>query len=79
MIASRGFRTSAARLSSPYHYPEGPLSSIPFNPKTKWFVVRYWGTMSMEYKSAHEDLLANLRQLSSLVCHSSLLVGFAAG
>ncbi|KAK0514756.1 hypothetical protein JMJ35_003373 [Cladonia borealis] len=46
MIASRGFRTSAARLSSPYHYPEGPLSGIPFNPKTKYFAIRYWGTMA---------------------------------
>ena len=45
IIASRGFRTSAARLSSPYHYPEGPRSNIPFNPLTKFFAVRYWGTM----------------------------------
>ena len=45
MIASRGFRTSAARLSSPYHYPEGPRSNIPFNPLTKYFALRYWGTM----------------------------------
>lgn len=46
MIASRGFRTSAARLSSPYHYPEGPLTGIPFNPRTKYFFIRYWGTMA---------------------------------
>lgn len=45
MLASRGFRTSAARLSSPYHYPEGPRSNLPFNPLTKYFFVRYWGTM----------------------------------
>ena len=45
MIARRGFRTSAARLSSPYHYPEGPRSNLPFNPLTKFFAVRYWGTM----------------------------------
>ncbi|KAL9073265.1 MAG: hypothetical protein Q9161_003097 [Pseudevernia consocians] len=46
MIASRGFRTSAARLSSPYHYPEGPRSNLPFNPLTKYFFLRYWGTMA---------------------------------
>lgn len=45
MIASRGFRTSTARLSSPYHYPEGPRSNLPFNPLTKYFAYRYWGTM----------------------------------
>ena len=55
MIASRGFRTSAARLSSPYHYPEGPLSGIPFNPRTKYFAVRYWGTMGMRQESASEN------------------------
>ena len=51
MIASRGFRTSAARLSSPYHYPEGPRSNLPFNPLTKYFFLRYWGTMgkALEY------------------------------
>lgn len=44
-LATRAFRTSAARLSSPYHYPEGPRSNLPFNPLTKYFYVRYWGTM----------------------------------
>ena len=78
MIVSRGFRTSAARLSSPYHYPEGPLSGIPFNPRTKYFAIRYWGTMGMRQESASENQLANMRQLSSLVFHSALLVGFAA-
>lgn len=45
IIATRGFRASAARLSSPYHYPEGPRSNIPFNPLTKYFAFRFWGTM----------------------------------
>ena len=55
MIASRGFRTSAARLSSPYHYPEGPRSNIPFNPLTKYFAVRYWGTMGTASECSNED------------------------
>lgn len=57
MIASRGFRTSAARLASPYHYPEGPRSNLPFNPLTKYFAVRYWGTMGkpLEHAIAGDD------------------------
>ena len=45
IVARRGFHTTRARLASPYHYPEGPRSNIPFNPLTKYFGVRYWGTM----------------------------------
>lgn len=41
-LARRGFHSTRARLSSPYHYPEGPLTNIPFNPRTKWFGLRYW-------------------------------------
>ncbi|KAF2184334.1 hypothetical protein K469DRAFT_181459 [Zopfia rhizophila CBS 207.26] len=41
-IARRGFQSTRAQLSSPYHYPEGPRSNLPFNPLTKWFAVRYW-------------------------------------
>jgi cytochrome c oxidase subunit 7c len=32
-------------MGSPYHYPEGPRSNIPFNPLTKWFALRYWSFM----------------------------------
>ncbi|KAL9635097.1 MAG: hypothetical protein Q9164_003681 [Protoblastenia rupestris] len=49
-IVRRSFRTSSARLSSPYHYPEGPLSNIPFNPRTRFFWFRYWGTMVWQTK-----------------------------
>ncbi|KAL8761307.1 MAG: hypothetical protein Q9184_002549, partial [Pyrenodesmia sp. 2 TL-2023] len=45
MLARRGFHQTPARFESPYHYPEGPYSNIPFNPRTRFFVVRYWGTM----------------------------------
>jgi cytochrome c oxidase subunit 7c len=45
MVARRGFHSTKAQLSSPYHYPEGPLTNIPFNPKTKFFAVRYWSFM----------------------------------
>lgn len=37
--------TSSARMKSPYHYPEGPMSSLPFNPRKKGFAVKYWTWM----------------------------------
>ena len=43
--ARRGFHTTPRQMGSPYHYPEGPRSNIPFNPLTKWFAVRYWTFM----------------------------------
>ncbi|KAL8992831.1 MAG: hypothetical protein Q9169_006805 [Polycauliona sp. 2 TL-2023] len=47
--SARGFHSTPARFGlndSPYHYPEGPRSNIPFNPLTKYFAVRFWGTMA---------------------------------
>jgi len=43
--ARRPFSRSARQLGSPYHYPEGPRSNIPFNPLTRFFWLRYWGFM----------------------------------
>lgn len=45
-VARRGFSTTRAQLGSPYHYPEGPRSNIPFNPLTRFFFLRYWAFMS---------------------------------
>jgi len=45
MIARRGFHSTRAQMGSPYHYPEGPRSNIPFNPLTKFFYLRYWAFM----------------------------------
>ncbi|KAI0025874.1 hypothetical protein F4780DRAFT_233566 [Xylariomycetidae sp. FL0641] len=42
LVARRAFHATRARLSSPYHYPEGPYSNLPFNTKTRFFAVRYW-------------------------------------
>ncbi|KAK3949061.1 hypothetical protein QBC32DRAFT_349989 [Pseudoneurospora amorphoporcata] len=41
LVARRTFQTTRAQLSSPYHYPEGPRSNLPFNPKTRFFWFRY--------------------------------------
>lgn len=45
-VARRGFHTTRAQLSSPYHYPEGPLTNVPFNARSKWFAFGYWGFMA---------------------------------
>ncbi|KAL2113138.1 hypothetical protein VUR80DRAFT_5217 [Thermomyces stellatus] len=45
-VGRRGFHTTRAQLSSPYHYPEGPYSNIPFNPRSKWFPIGYWSFMA---------------------------------
>ncbi|KAK4455776.1 hypothetical protein QBC34DRAFT_75194 [Podospora aff. communis PSN243] len=46
IVARRGFQTTRAQMSSPYHYPEGPYSNLPFNTKTRFFGLRYWGFMA---------------------------------
>jgi cytochrome c oxidase subunit 7c len=45
-VARRGFHTTRPRMSSPYHYPEGPYSNLPFNPRSKWFGAGYWSFMA---------------------------------
>lgn len=46
LVSKRGFHATRARLSSPYHYPEGPYTNLPFNPRSKWFGVGYWTFMA---------------------------------
>jgi hypothetical protein len=51
-VARRGFQTTrVARGSgnhpmpsgnSPYHYPEGPRSNLPFDPLKKGFAIKFW-------------------------------------
>lgn len=48
-VARRGFTTTRARPDqynfSPYHYPEGPRTNLPFNTQSRFFALRYWGFM----------------------------------
>jgi len=46
IVARRAFSTTRAQLSSPYHYPEGPRTNLPFNTKTRFFALRYWGFLA---------------------------------
>ncbi|KAK2793523.1 Cytochrome c oxidase assembly protein cox15 [Onygenales sp. PD_12] len=45
-LGRRGFHSTRAQMSSPYHYPEGPRTNIPFNPMTRFFFWRYWAFMT---------------------------------
>lgn len=49
MVARRGFHTTRPRMSSPYHYPEGPYSNLPFNPRSKYFGAGYWTFMTVGF------------------------------
>ncbi|KAK6517271.1 hypothetical protein TWF281_003931 [Arthrobotrys megalospora] len=40
-VARQNFSTSAPRMSSPYHYPTGPRSNLPFDPLNKFFSVKF--------------------------------------
>lgn len=51
LVTRRGFHATRARMSSPYHYPEGPYTNIPFNPRSKWFGVGYWTFMATGFLS----------------------------
>ncbi|KAH0294061.1 hypothetical protein KCU62_g649, partial [Aureobasidium sp. EXF-3399] len=46
IVARRTFSSTRSQLASPYHYPEGPRSNLPFNPLTKFFALRFWGFMA---------------------------------
>jgi cytochrome c oxidase subunit 7c len=52
IVARRTFSSTRTQLASPYHYPEGPRSNLPFNPLTKFFALRFWGFMG-ELTSKH--------------------------
>lgn len=49
LVARRGFQTTRAQLSSPYHYAEGPYTNVPFNTKTRFFKLRYWSFMAVGF------------------------------
>ena len=47
VVARRGFQSTRTRLASPFHYPEGPRSNLPFDPLKRGFAFKYWGFMGM--------------------------------
>ncbi|CAN9284444.1 unnamed protein product [Alternaria alternata] len=46
LVARRGFQSTRAQFASPYHYPEGPRSNLPFDPLKRGFAFKYWGFMA---------------------------------
>ncbi|KAH9876221.1 hypothetical protein J1614_004100 [Plenodomus biglobosus] len=73
LVARRGFQSTRAQLSSPYHYPEGPRSNLPFDPLKKGFAFKYWGFMG-ELGLVTLGIMANKSQLLDSRFPSSLLV-----
>jgi cytochrome c oxidase subunit 7c len=45
LVARRGFQSTRAQMASPYHYPEGPRSNLPFDPLKRGFAFKFWGFM----------------------------------
>ncbi|KAF2872370.1 hypothetical protein BDV95DRAFT_569598 [Massariosphaeria phaeospora] len=54
-VARRGFQTTRTQRAgghghgeltgsgaSPYHYPEGPRSNLPFDPLKRGFAIKFW-------------------------------------
>jgi cytochrome c oxidase subunit 7c len=52
LVSRRGFQSTRAQLGSPYHYPEGPRSNLPFDPLKRGFAFKYWGFMGEPYCAA---------------------------
>ncbi len=71
LVARRGFSSTNALKTSPYHYPEGPRSNIPFNPLTKFFAVRYWSFVAVGF-GAYSHLAS--RPLANLITGAPFLV-----
>ena len=68
IVARRTFSSTRSQLASPYHYPEGPRSNLPFNPLTKFFALRFWGFMG--------ELMSKDSRQEFLVLTSSIATGF---
>lgn len=45
----RTFHATRIQRSSPYHYPEGPYTNIPFDPKKKTFPILFWGYCALGF------------------------------
>ncbi|RDA94603.1 hypothetical protein CP533_2463 [Ophiocordyceps camponoti-saundersi (nom. inval.)] len=49
LVSRRAFHATRPRMMSPYHYPEGPYSNLPFNPRSKWFPICYWSAAAAAF------------------------------
>ncbi|KAI1517227.1 Cytochrome c oxidase protein [Pyrenophora tritici-repentis] len=56
LVARRGFQSTRAQLGSPYHYPEGPRSNLPFDPLKRGFAFKYWGFMGELWSLQWHDI-----------------------
>lgn len=75
LVSRRAFHATRARMSSPYHYPDGAYTNLPFNPHSKWFSFGYWtfmatgffapfgiaGTTTLAREISKSEMLGSLR------------------
>lgn len=80
-VARRGFHTSRAQLKSPYHYPEGPLTTLPFNARSKWFPLCFWTFATVGFSTpfviSSESKKARANTALSLALRRALMLGRA--
>lgn len=75
LVSRRGFHATKARMSSPYHYPEGPYSNIPFNPRKKWFSLKYWTFIATGFLTPF-GIAGRLPKLACII-HTQLMASCA--
>jgi cytochrome c oxidase subunit 7c len=42
LVTRRAFHATRPRMSSPYHYAEGPYTNLPFNPHKRTFALKFF-------------------------------------
>ncbi len=72
LVGRRGFHATRAQLSSPYHYPEGPYSNLPFNPRSKYFGLRYWGAVTVAFFAPFGICGTSFRGPCPMICRNWL-------
>ncbi len=76
LVARRGFQSTRVQYASPYHYPEGPRSNLPFDPLKRGFAFKYWGFMGISTALPGNSAIANHKQRLDSPSPSSSLVSF---
>jgi len=76
LVSRRGFHATRARMSSPYHYPEGPYTNIPFNPRSKYFGLGFWSFMATGFLAPFGIAGASARFCPSRAAPSDMLANW---
>jgi cytochrome c oxidase subunit 7c len=74
LVTRRAFHATRPRMSSPYHYSEGPYSNLPFNPHKRTFALKFVAFAATGFFAPFG--IAGTWLPSALMCHhpSSLTI-----